>query len=348
MITAFAYHPGVRGAAHSERLAPEDVAGFAAAREVCRREAGGYFFAARFMPRPKQDAACAVYAFCRMVAEAVDVPAESLEGAAGLRHHPVAAQGCTSCGPTGSADGRVALLRERLDEIYDGRLELPLPDARSEAQHALHAFAATVRRYAVPRQHFLELAKAYQADGSVSRYATWASLERHCYGVAGIVGVILCGVLGVTNSGAAEYAAKLGVAMRLTNILRDLKDDAGRGRVYLPLEDLARFRYSERDLAAGLVNESFRQLMRFEIVRARRLYEEGAAGLCWLADDGSRFAVSAILALHCGVLDAIERQGYDVLTRRPTLTKGQRLRRLATAWRMARQRPRRPVAEASV
>ena len=291
----------------------------------------------------KRDAACAAYAFCSMIRDAMLAGEESLNGAQSLRHHPVAGQACASCGPTDSADARVAMLSERLDEIYDGRLELPLPEARSEAQHALHAFALTVRRYQVPRQHFLDFAEGLRADLCVARYATWASLERHCHAVSGTVALILSGVLGVTHSGAAEHAMKLGAAMRLTAILRDLKTDRDRGRVYLPLEDLARFRYGERDLAAGVVNDSFRELMRFEIGRARRLYQEAAEGLCWLADDGSRFAVAVVAATASGTLDQIERRGFDVFSRRPVLTTGQKLRRMSLAWRLSRRRAGQPM-----
>jgi phytoene synthase len=127
--------------------------------------------------------------------------------------------------------------------------------------------------------------------------------------------------------------------MRLMTILRDLKADRDRGRVYLPLEDLARFRYGERDLAAGVVNDRFRELMRFQIARARSLYHEGADGLCWLADDGSRLAASALAATYSGILDAIERQGYDVFARRPELTTAHKLRRLPLAWGLSRRGP---------
>ena len=176
-------------------------------------------------------------------------------------------------------------------------------------------------------------------DLTVSRYATWSSLERYCYHSAGVLGPVMSCVFGVTHSGAAGQAIKMGTAMRLTGILRDLKQDFERGRVYLPLEDLAAFRYSERDLAAGVVNENFRELMRFETARARRLYREGAEGLCWVAGDGSRLTASTMVMVHSGILDAIERQGYDVFGRRAALTTGQKLRRLPMAWRVARRRP---------
>ena len=339
-----------------------DAKAFAAARDLCRRNDRGFYYATAFLPRAKRDAACAVVAFCGMVREAIEASDESLAGANGLRKYPVGATSavdvpftvqsptvamvgvpwvgaCTTCGPTGSMDSRVALLRDRLEEIYEGRLELPRAESRSESQHALHAFALTVRRHQVPRRHFLDLAQALQRDQVVSRYATWPSLERHCHQGAGSVALALCAVFGVTHSGAGEFALKLATAMRLTTILRDLKADRARGTLYLPLEDLARFRYSERDLAGSVVNDNFRELISFEIVRARRLFHEGAEGLCWLGDDGSRLTVSTLVATSAGVLDAIERNGYDVYNRRPVLTAGQKFRRLPLAWRLSRRGP---------
>lgn len=344
-----------------------DAAGFAAARDICRRHARGLYYASAFLRRPKRDAVFAVVAFCQMIREAMDAPGESLEGAAGLRHHPIAAQpiggaghlasafkngeasshaSCSACGPTGSLEARVGLLSRRLDEMYDGRLELPRLEARSDAQHAQHAFAATARRFGIPRQYFLDLAQGLRADAAVSRYATWPSLERHCRAVTGSVALATLAVLGVTHSGAGEQAVKLAAAMRLTAILRDLKRDFAAGTLYLPLEDLARFRHSERDLARGTVNDNFRELIRFETARARGLYAEGAEGLSWLGDDGSRLAVSALIAASSGVLNAIERERFDVLTHPPRLTAGQALRRLPLAWRLSRRRPEQPLPAA--
>jgi 15-cis-phytoene synthase len=336
---------------------PADAAAFAAVREVCRRHARGWFFASHFLPRPKREAAYAVYAFCRMIEEAIAADDASLDTAAGLREHPAVVSprrfadlpnvseptgGC-GCGPTGSLDGRLAMLRERLDEVYDGAIELPSPAVRSEQQHALHAFALTVQRYEIPREYFLEFAEGRRMDLTVRRYATWSSLERYCYHSAGVLGLIMGCVLGLTHSDAGRHAVMLGNAIRLTDLLCDLKTDWVRGHVYLPLEDLARFRYSERELSNGVVSEPFRELMRFEIARARGMYRAGAEGICWLAGDGSRLAASTIAVTHAGVLGAIERQGYEVFTHAPNLATAQKVRSLPAAWRLARRETGEPV-----
>ena len=317
---------------------PADALAFRAVREICRRHATEFYFASAFLPRAKRDAAHAVYAFCRMIQEAVEISGEELHGAAAMRHQPLGAGGSDTCCSSHPLDQRVALLRDRLDDIYEWRLELPAADARSEAQHVLHAIGVAARRFEIPRPYFIDLAESVRTDHLVTRYATWASLERYCRQSGGAAAMAAACVFGLTNSGASEHAMGLGVAIQLTRILRDIGPDWTRGRVYLPLEDLARFCYAERDLAAGVVNDNFRSLMRFEVARARQLYREAAEGLCWVAGDGSRLAAATVTVHWSGVLDAIERQGYDVFTRAARLTAGQRFRRLPLAWRLARRR----------
>lgn len=272
-------------------------------------------------------------------------------GAARLRHHPLSSQSPSTAldeiaaGTTGtcctpnSVDQRLALFRDRLDALYEAGVELPAPQSRSIEQHVLHAFAIAAGRYEIPKHYFIEWAESFRTDVSVTRYATWASLERQCRRSGGGAGRIASAVLGLTNSDASAYAIGAGGAIRFTRILCDIQRDAAAGRVYLPLEDLASFRYAERDLTTGTVNESFRSLMQFEVGRARRLYREAADGLCWVAGDGSRLAAATVLTWHRGQLDVIERRGYDVFSRPPTLTKAERLRMLPAAWRLARRPP---------
>jgi phytoene synthase len=323
----------------------EIAAAFAAARDICRRHARSFYFASTFLSRAKRDASFAVYAFCRMIDDAIDQNDPSIEDAQpgadppGKLHGPADSTCCSS----GALENRLQLFRDRLDDIYQKRLELPLPPYRAEAQHALHAFAQTVHRYEIPQQYFLDLAEGCRMDLTISRYATWASLERYCYHVAGVVGLIMSCVFGLTHSDAKRNAVQMGNAMQLTNILRDVKEDFDRGRIYLPLEDMARFGYSERDLSRGVVNRNFRELMRFEIARARTMYNEGAQGLCWLAGDGSRLTASTMAVIYAGILDAIQRQKYDVFERRARLTFAQKLARVPRAWKLARREHDQPL-----
>jgi phytoene synthase len=236
-----------------------------------------------------------------------------------------------------SPQSRVEMLAERLDEIYEDRLELPAPDARSPQQHALFAFAQTIRRVEVPKQYFIDFAEGRRLDLMMMRYATWDQLDQHCQRSGGIVATILAGVLGLTHSDAFAQAATLGKALRLTQVLRDVKQDLADGRVYLPQDEMSRFGYREKDLTDGVVDESFRALMRFQIERARQFYRDGAEAICWLAGDGSRMAGATVAVLGGAVLHKVERNRYDVFSRRAELTTAQRLRRLPAAWRLARR-----------
>jgi phytoene synthase len=245
------------------------------------------------------------------------------------------------------------MFRDRLAEIYDGRVELPAIASRSEQQHAIEAVGRVVHEYRVPRQLFLDYADGLRADQCVRRYATWTSLEKHCNGVAGVIGVIVTGVLGVTHSDAAAPARSLGNAIRLTTILKNLRADVSLGKVYLPLEDMVRHRVAEADLQAagtqhlpespGGAASRLLELVRFEAERARELVRGAADRIHWLADDGSRLAAAAMVIRATGELDAIEAAEFDVFTRRPQLTRGQKLRRLPAVWRLARRQADEPL-----
>lgn len=316
-----------------------DRIGFAAARQICRRHAKSFFFASYFLPKSKREAAYAVYSFCRMIDDAIDQP---LDPGQDSEPAPATTLATLSC-DTAELDRRLSRLSNRLAEIYEDRLRLPPVQERSEADHAIHAFALTVCRYEIPRQYFEEVAHGCRMDLTVKRYATWAALEDYCYHVAGVVGLIMCSVFGLRDERARAQAVAMGNAMQLTNILRDIREDWERGRVYLPQEDLARFGYTEQDIGRGVVDGRFRDLMRFEVARARALYEEGAAGLAALPADGSRLTASAMGVIYGGILGAIERQGYDVYTRRAHLTTFQKVKRLPVAWRLARREGNTPV-----
>jgi phytoene synthase len=301
---------------------PADAAGFAAARDICRQHARSFFLCSYFLPPHKRNAAYAVYAFCRMIDDAIDAPADGGEG-------------CSS----DTLASRLEMFEQRLDEIYADRLDLPNVEFRTPQQHALHAFSLTVQEYTIPRQYFSDLAEGCRMDLTVVRYASWTALEKYCYHVAGVIGLIMSGVFGLTHSDAGKNAVMMGNAMQLTNILRDIGEDYGRGRIYLPLEDMVRFGYSEKDLGARVVNEPFRKLMQFEVARARQMYQLGAEGLCWLAGDGSRLTASAMAVIYSGILDAIEAQDYGVFSARARLSFLQKLRRLPRAWKLAGRMP---------
>jgi phytoene synthase len=285
------------------------IAAFDAARSICRRHAKSFYFSSFFLPRPKRDAAYAVYAFCRLLDDATDLAENPAE---------IERQIDRFCG--------------LLDQIYEGRP----PGGQSEPELALTAFASTVKQYDVPKSYFVEIAEGCRMDLTINRYQTWDDLRKYCYRVAGVVGLIMSQIFGLADPTAKTQAVLMGEAMQLTNILRDVKEDFERGRIYLPLEDLDRFGYSTTDLAGGVVNEPFRQLMRFEIDRARDLFRTGAAGLKHLTDDGSRFTAAAMGVIYAGILRAIERQNYDVFSRRARLSTAEKIIKIPAARRLCR------------
>ena len=306
-------------------------AAFAAARDACRRDAagggGGAYLASFFLPQPKRHGVHAVWAFSRLVERAI------------AAEEPA---GDCATGTCGGGSAVTPLLKTRVDAMYDAqRIELPLPQFRDESQWVMLATVGANRRYEIPRSLWHELIDGLAAFAGVRRVATWRSLDAHLAATAGTVGRIVSAVLGATHSDAGNFAAAIGRAVRLTSILRDLKRDVAGGRLLLPIEDLARFQYSERELLAGTINDSFRSLVRHEAARARALFHEGAAGTCWLDGDGSRMAAGALVALQLAQLDAIEREPELILRggraiKPPSLAT--QLRSLPRAWRIATRR----------
>lgn len=291
-----------------------------------------FAFAGRFLDGPKRDAVCSIAAFFGMIADAIGREAVELSGGQGLRQHPAIVAPARSCCGSGETEGILAAFRERLDQIYAGGLELPSPASRSQQQHALHALAGTVDRFDVHREHFIRFAEERAREAAITRYATWSRLEQHCRATGGSIALALGEVLGLQHSDAPRAIDRLGVGLRLVQILRDFKADRERGRIYLPLEDLARCRYSERDLLAGTINNRFDALWKLEADRARSLLSEGADAIRWIAGDKSRLFAATLVALAQAMLNRPPT--------RPHLTTAMRLRQLPAAWRLARRESR--------
>jgi phytoene synthase len=297
---------------------PKDLAsGYRAARDICRRHARSFHFASHFLPSDRRRHAYAVYAFCRGIDDAVDD------------------------GDPATVGQRLAAFRRILDASYDGGLP---PDA-SEQGRALLAFSETVRACAIPREHFLDLARGCEMDLTISRYATWPDLENYCYHVAGVVGLIMCRVFGVHDAAALRCAVTFGNAMQLTNILRDVKEDWDRGRIYLPTEDLARFGVTEQQIASGLMTPGLRHLMTFEVARARTMFLSGAEGLVHVPAGGTRLTACAMGVIYAGILTALEREQLNPFAGRARLSLPQKLARLPAAWRLARRNSASPVPD---
>ena len=254
---------------------------YARCREVARTHSKTFYFASMFMPNARRRAIWAIYAFCRTADNLVDSLAPSDERVRGLD-----------------------AWHDELVAAYEGRPRDPL----------MIAFADSAARFAVPIAPALDLIAGARRDVSVLRYESYAELLEYCYLVAGTVGLLTSPVLGYRD-GALAYGVALGRAMQMTNILRDVGEDARLGRIYLPLEDLRRFHYTEDDLFAGVLDERFVALMRFQIARVREMYAQALPGIALLSPS-SRPTVRVALALYRRILDEIERNGYDVFTKR--------------------------------
>ena len=193
--------------------------------------------------------------------------------------------------------------------------------AQTEPDHepnVLPALADTVARFQIPAEHLLAVLDGVQMDLDGVRYETFEELAEYCRRVASAVGRACLPIWGIRGDGALAPADQCGLAFQLTNILRDLKEDAARGRIYLPLEELRRCDYSPDDLAAGVADERFVRLMRLQLQRAEQLYREGAAVYDWLYPDGQRI-FGLMLSVYHALLQQIARQPTVVLQRRVSL-----------------------------
>jgi phytoene synthase len=208
------------------------------------------------------------------------------------------------------------------------------------------AAAHTMGVHDIPLTYVEDFLRSMRQDITVSSYATYDDLRAYMYGSAAVIGLQMVPVLGVVDDRAAHHAAVLGEAFQLTNFVRDVAEDLQRGRVYLPQEDLDRFGVTVADLAPGPVDARVRELVRFEVARARGLYAEAEPGIAML-DPSSRDCVRTAFELYGGILDEIERNDHDVLNRRAVVPRRRRLRiaapRLAAARRARGRGTARPA-----
>ncbi|MEE9199701.1 MAG: phytoene/squalene synthase family protein [Dehalococcoidia bacterium] len=267
-------------------------------REVTRRRAKNFYYAFVALPREQRRGICAAYAFCRQCDDYSD------EG------RPL--------------EERARLLREyrvQLAQAYDEAPEGPV----------FTALMDTAQRFTIPQEYFDEVISGVEMDLKVNSYQTFEELYQYCYRVASVVGLISIEIFGYRDPRARQYAIDLGIAMQLTNILRDLKEDSHRDRIYLPLDELARFDYPEESLRRGVLNEPFTELMRFQVARARRYFVMGRR-LLPLLPLRSRFCPAVLQGLYLELLRRIEARGYDVFNGRIMLTTPEKVRLTGKIW----------------
>ena len=295
---------------HAARNTPLE-ASYAACRAVMRAQASTFSLACRLLPPERRRATYALYGLFRTLDDLVDE---------------------SDAGALGRADALASLRRWR---AWFDRPGTEPPD-----HPVIPAFRETVDRFAIPLRYFVELTDGLEADVSNRHYKDFPELALYCYRVAATVGLAMCRVLGVTSDQAAHHAVELGVAMQLTNILRDVREDAERGRVYLPLDELSDAGWDEARLREGPIDERFRALMRRQVARAHSYYDRGVAGLPYLSPD-ARFAILVAARAYGGILDVIERRRYDVFAGRARVPLARKLRIVAGCY-LARGRPALP------
>jgi phytoene synthase len=198
------------------------------------------------------------------------------------------------------------------------------------------AWGDTRTRYRIPARYAEQLVQGVAADMQKKRYASFDELAVYCYGVASSVGLMSMHIIGFSDRAAIQYAVKLGVAMQVTNILRDVQEDWAAGRVYLPQDELAQFGLSDADIAAGRHTSRWRDFIRFQVARNKQLYREAVPGIALLHPSG-RFAIAAAAELYRGILEDIEAHDYDVFSRRARLSTTGKLRRLPAIWWRSRR-----------
>ena len=183
----------------------------------------------------------------------------------------------------------------------------------------------TLEKFPQSIQPYIDMIEGQRMDLDKTRYKTFEELELYCYRVAGTVGLMTQGVIGIDSAytsnpnkptpDTSQAAIALGIANQLTNILRDVGEDRGRGRIYLPLEDLDKFNYSEENLMNGIINENWKALMSFQLARARDWFIKSEEGIKWLSID-ARWPIWTSLTLYSGILNSIEKLDYDVFNNR--------------------------------
>ena len=268
-------------------MEPELSASHRSAKAVARKQARNFYYSFVVLPPDKRRAFCAVYAFMRY------------------------------CDDISDGEGSDATKRRMLGE-WRARLN----DAYSDApchNSIMPAFRESITRYSIPAQYFHWIIDGAEMDLDSHQYETFNDLYNYCFHVASAVGFVCLQIFGFKDEKAKKYAEQCGIAFQLTNILRDVKEDAAMGRIYLPAEDLKKFNYTPDELQKGILNERFRNLMRFEADRAKKYYAQ-ARNLLPLVEKTSKPALWAMIKIYEGLLDRIVQRHFDVFRNRIRLS----------------------------
>jgi 15-cis-phytoene synthase len=270
--------------------------------EYCRQKTSAshssFTASFRFLEPERRQAITALYAFCREVDDAVD-----------------------ECSDPGVAAAKLAWWRGEVAALYAGKPTHPVTQA----------LATTLPRFNLPAEHLHEIIDGMEMDLHETRYADFKALHLYCYRVASVVGLLAAEIFGYTDRRTLKYAHDLGLAFQLTNIIRDVGEDARRGRIYLPQDELARFGVSEADILASRHSDHFTTLMEFQAERARQYYDR-ALGELPTADRKAQRAGLIMAAIYRTVLNEVTRDGFHVLDRRLSLPPARKLWIAVKTW----------------
>jgi phytoene synthase len=261
--------------------------GFNQARQITKRFAKTFYFASFFLPSKPRLSAYTIYAICRISDESVD---------------------------------NDALLKN--NQLEGTKEKIFLAYSNEEINDPLIlAFRHTINTYNIPAAYFEELISGMKMDLEKNRYQNFQELYTYCYKVAGVVGLIMLRILGAKNISIDEYAVNLGIAMQLTNILRDIKEDYAKNRIYIPQEDLCQFKVSEDDIANERNTTSFKLLLQNYIRKAREYYRKSDRGVSFISSIRGRMVVLAMSLMYEAILDEIKNNDYNIFIKRAALSK---------------------------
>lgn len=266
---------------------------FELARKMTAHYAKSFYFSANLLPNEKRWATYALYCFCRYVDNLTDIPRDRSK-------------------------------EEILAELYHLETELHTGYRTGGSEHPiLKPFISVAKQYDIPIKYPLELIKGVKMDTEKTRYNNFDELYLFAYRVAGVVGLMMTPLLGYSDPKAFEYAEKLGIAMQLTNILRDVKEDKEMGRIYLPLDEIARFNLDEDSIFEERFSPEFQKFMKFQLDRAHQYYEEAEKGIKML-DKDSQFAILSASRIYRGILKKMELRSYNPFLGRVFVPKSEK------------------------
>ena len=253
-------------------------------KEITKQSKSNFLYSFSLLPKEKNEAINTVYAFCRKTDDIVDNENESLE--------------------------------KKYSRINEWRNEFEKALISGDSKYSLlNNVNLIIKKFSIPVEPFFDLIKGMEMDLKKNRYNTFTELMDYCFNVASTVGLMSIEIFGYNNPRTKDFAINLGIALQLTNILRDIKTDAQHGRIYIPLEDLRRFNYSENDLLSFRYNDDFIKLMKHECERARYFYDEANRSLS-KEDKGLMFAARIMEHIYFRVLKKIEKRNYNVFEKK--------------------------------